>query len=182
MYYPPDIVLVRGEGRLSQLIRIFTRKVGESKTIINHVGLISIARDQPTASMIEALWTVKEHRMQAAYGPPCRDKVAIARPKNLTPDEKRIIIGSAREYLGRPYGVMKIATHWLDYWIGDRFVFRRLTQSEYFPICSFVVAQAYAAAGKDFGVKPGKATPDDIWDFCLGNPDKFKMVRPLKSL
>jgi hypothetical protein len=34
-----------------------------------------------------------------------------------------------------------------------------------YPICSWVVADAFAKVGKDFGVEVGMATPDDIWDF-----------------
>jgi len=46
----------------------------------------------------------------------------------------------------------------------------------------WVVADAFAEAGKDFGVEVGMATPDDIWSFVIKNTDKYKEIHPLKLL
>jgi hypothetical protein len=43
------------------------------------------------------------------------------------------------------------------------------------------VAHAYSKAGKDFGVDPGAAQPDDIWDFIQDNPEKYELIHPLGS-
>ena len=51
-----------------------------------------------------------------------------------------------------------------------------------YPICSWLVAHAFKKAGKTFGVKPGAATPDDIWDFVRSNPDKYETVIELGPL
>ncbi len=48
-----------------------------------------------------------------------------------------------------------------------------------YPICSWLVAHAFACAGKDFGCEAGAATPDDIWDFVTTNADKYVRIHPL---
>ena len=62
------------------------------------------------------------------------------------------------------------------------YVFRRLDQMDKYPICSWLVAHSYKKIGKDFRVPAGAATPDDIWDFCDKNPDKYRRVRSLGLL
>ena len=37
---PGDIFLTRGPGLLSRLIRFFSRSIGESRTKVNHAGLV----------------------------------------------------------------------------------------------------------------------------------------------
>jgi hypothetical protein len=62
------------------------------------------------------------------------------------------------------------------------YIFRRLTQNGDYPICSWLVAHAFAKAGKTFGVQPGAANPDDIWDFIVDNPEKYGEIHPLVQL
>jgi hypothetical protein len=50
------------------------------------------------------------------------------------------------------------------------------------PVCSWLVAQAYAKAGETFGVPPGAASPDDIWDYVTAHPKKYLMLHPLAPL
>jgi len=40
-------------------------------------------------------------------------------------------------------------------------------------------AKAYARAGKTFGVDAWGGTPDDIWDFCIGNRTSMPVIIPL---
>jgi hypothetical protein len=61
-------------------------------------------------------------------------------------------------------------------------VFRRLADSGKYPICSWLVAHAFSKAGKNFGVEPGAAEPDDIWDFVTTHRDKFACMHPLERL
>jgi hypothetical protein len=61
-------------------------------------------------------------------------------------------------------------------------VFRRLTRSDRYPICSWLVACSFKKAGKTFGVAPGAASPDDIWDFCTRETDKYVEVLELGPL
>ena len=42
------------------------------------------------------------------------------------------------------------------------------------------MAYAYAEEGYGFGVEPGSATPDDIWDFVYAHKDRYVMVHPLE--
>ena len=51
-----------------------------------------------------------------------------------------------------------------------------------YPICSWLVAHAFAKAGKTFGVPPGMASPDDIWDFVNEEPEKYSEIMPLGSI
>ena len=61
-------------------------------------------------------------------------------------------------------------------------VFRRVTKDDSYPICSWVVAHAYKAAGKSFGVKAWAANPDHIWDFVNKETDKYDKIRGLRPI
>ena len=108
--------------------------------------------------------------------------VAVYRPLNLPPEEIDIIVAEAREQVGKKYGVLKLFGHLLDWLLLGAYVFRKITRNKKYPICSWLVAHAFAKAGKDFGVKPGAADPDDIWDFIEKNPYKYELVHPLKRI
>ena len=101
---------------------------------------------------------------------------------NLTEEQIATIVDYANAQVGKPYGVLKIATHLLDWCLLGIYLFRRLTQSPNYPICSHLVANAFARVGKHFGVPPGAATPDDIWDFVTQKTDKYRKVRELGRL
>jgi hypothetical protein len=62
------------------------------------------------------------------------------------------------------------------------YVFRRLVPGRRYPICSWVVAESFGKAGKHFGVEPGAASPDDIWDFIEARPDLYETIHPLRPL
>ncbi len=161
---PADIVLTRGTGLLSRLIRFFTRSVGEPRTKANHVGVIVEAGTPPqNAILVEALSRVKKHSLERYVDG--KTQVAIYRATNLTNEEKTVIVKAANRYVGRPYGVFKMFLHLLDWTLQGTYWFRRLSRSDSYPICSWLVAHSYAKAGKYFGVDPGAASPDDIADF-----------------
>jgi hypothetical protein len=179
---PGDVFLTRGRSFISRAIRFFTRGIGESRTKVNHVGLVVEAGDLKEAIVVEALSMVTRHRLWEQYGPPKEDLVAVYRPINLTPEEVKVIVATAERQVGKKYGYLKILVHFLDWLLLGAYVFRRLVPDNKYPICSWVVAHAFSKAGKDFGVEPGMAAPDDIWDFIVGNPDKYQEVRPLTPL
>jgi hypothetical protein len=106
----------------------------------------------------------------------------VFRPLNLTDADLAKVVAKADTYVGRRYGYLKILAHWLDWLLQGAYVFRRLARQDRYPICSWVVAHAFAAAGKHFGVEPGAATPDDIWDFVTGHPDRYREVVALARL
>ena len=178
---PGDIVLTRGEGFLGRAIRFFTRHVGESRTKVNHVGIVVQGGTLEQAVMVEALRHVVRHRLIDEYGGK-RDQVAVFRSTRLAPAELERVVRAANGYVGRSYGYLKIVLHALDWALQGAFVFRRLGQMDSYPICSWLVAQAYSVAGVYFGVAPGAATPDDIWDHVTTHTGEFTRVRPLSRL
>lgn len=178
---PGDIVLTRGPGLLGRAIRFFTRRVGEGKTRVNHVGIVVSGGALATAVMVEALTTVKRHRLVDEYGG-SREQVAIFRPLRLAPEELRRVVAAANGYVGRTYGYLKIVLHALDGLLQGAYVFRRLGRMDRYPICSWLVAHAFGEVGVHFGVAPGAATPDDIWDHVTSRRDEFALVRPLGTV
>lgn len=177
---PADIFLTCGTSIVSRAIRLVTRRFGEGRTQVNHVGIIVEGAPANDAMGVEALSKVVRRRLGAYAG--TSTKVAVYRPTNLTAEQIATIVGASEAYVGRSYGYLKIVTHGLDWLLQGAYVFRRLTNDDNYPICSWVVAQAYAKAGKDFDVAPGAASPDDIWDFLRGNPDKYREIIPLGRL
>jgi hypothetical protein len=173
--------MTQGGGLFSRLIRLGTRRIGEGRTKVNHVGLIVVDGTIDEAIAVEALSTVKRHRFARYRGK--RTNVAVYRPTNLTDEELQTIVAAAERYVGRKYGYRKIAAHFLDWLLQGAYVFRRLTNDDKYPICSWVVAQAFWKAGKDFGVAAGTASPDDIWDFIVKkHPDRYDEIVPLGRL
>lgn len=178
---PCDVFLTKGSGFVSRAIRFFTRRFGERRTQVNHVGMIVEPGSLHSAIAIEALTTVKRHPLGRFAGQRSTG-VAVYRPTNLTPGDVATIVAKAEGYVGRDYGWFKIVTHLADWVLLGAFVFRRLTQEDRYPICSWVVAHAFAAADKNFGVDPGAASPDDIWDFVTANPDTYTEIRGLEPI
>jgi len=160
-----DIFLTRGNHLISRLIRFFSRLIGESRTTVNHVGLIVEPGDLRTAVEIEAIRFVTRRTLWSGYGPPSTDCVAVFRANNLTEDDTRKMAARAQSMVGVRYGWIAIVAHLLDWCLDGACVFGRLVPDMRYPICSWLVADAFAKAGKDFGVAPGAAEPDDIWDY-----------------
>jgi hypothetical protein len=175
---PGDIFLTRGNRFLSRAIRFFTRHVGESRTKVNHVGIVVQGGPLEEAVVVEALRTVVRHELIDEYGGE-RDEVAVFRPARLGPAQLQRIVLEANDYVGRSYGYGKIVLHALDWVLQGAYVFRRLGRMDAYPICSWLVAQAYGTVGVHFGVAPGAASPDDIWDYVTAHPAEFVEVRRL---
>jgi len=194
LFEPGDIFLTRGSSFTSRAIRFFTRSIGEKRTRINHVGIVVQRGDVKTAIVVEALYKVMRHKFWSQYGPPKKDLIAVYRATNLTAEQIKNIVAEAEKQVDKKYGVLMIIAHFLDWLFGrmlgwlfgwqfsDIYLFRRLIPGNKYPICSWVVADAFKEAGKDFGVEIGMATPDDIWDFIQNNPGKYKEIHPLKLL
>jgi len=192
---PCDIMATRSKGRLGRLIRFFTRRIGESKSRVNHIGQVVHGGTLETAIVVEALSPRVVHRpLWDGYGCKSAPDATIFRPLNLTDEDIAVITRTAESYVGRRYGYLKLGTNLLDWVatniraaipIGERrdvYLFRRLTHDDNYPMCSWITSHSYAKRGKDFGVKAGAATPDDIWDFCLSHPEKYAVIVPLGSL
>lgn len=192
---PADIVCTKSKGKLGKLIRFFTRHIGEPRTQVNHVGVITVGGISSNAVIVEALKHVRRCYLAEGYGGDDAPDIAVFRPKNLTEMERFLVASKAESQVGKNYGYLKLLTHFGDWGVtaaksaitlgrcrGDVYFFRRLTKNGNYPICSWLVSHAYAFVGKDFGVDAGAASPDDIWDFCIENPDKYLMVMPLGNL
>ncbi len=179
---PGDIFFTRGSGLLSRAIRVCTRSFGEKRTKVNHVGVVVEAGGIQTAMVVEALIKVRKHRLWKQYGSSKRQQVAVYRAKKLKPEQIEIIVAEANEQVGRPYGFVKIIAHLLDWLLTGAYVFRRLTSDPRYPICSWLVAHSYSKAGEQFGVAPGAADPDDIWDFVEKRADIYESIIDLGSL
>ena len=166
---------------VSRAIRFFTRRFGESRTKVNHVGIIVEGGTLHSAIAVEALTEVKRHAL-GRYAKRPGTEVAVYRPTGLTPDQIATIVAKAESYVGRDYGWVKIATHLADWALLGAYVFRRLTDDDRYPICSWVVAHAFGAADKHFDVEPGAASPDDIWDFVTTTPEEYVEIRGLEPI
>jgi hypothetical protein len=176
-----DIFLTRGRGFVSRAIRFFSRRVGERRTKVNHVGLVVVDGSFHDAIVVEARRKVLRHRLGEAYGGKT-DEVAVYRPVRLSPDQIRRAVKAGEDYVGRSYGYGKIVLHALDWALQGAYVFRRLGRMDDYPICSWLVAHAYGKAGVNFGVPPGAATPDDIWDHLVAHPGDFVSVGDLTRI
>jgi len=179
---PADLFLTQGPSLVSRLIRLFTRQIGESRTQVNHVGVVVQGGPLREAIVVEALSTVRRHRLWRRYGPPKKDRVAIYRPLDLSADQIAQVVAGAEGYVGRKYGWFMLVAHLLDWTLQGAYVFRRLAGVDRYPICSWVVAHAFLKAGKDFGVAPGAADPDDIWDYVVAHHARYARIHPLEPL
>jgi len=173
--HPCDIVFFTSKSKLSGLIRFMTRSIGEPKSIASHVGIIVDGGELWNAVLIEAQTKVNRHTMGEAYGKK-KDEFVVFRPINLTPKEKDAIILKSESYVGDSYGYIKLLAYFGDWLLNGANVFRRLCRIDSKPICSYLVARSFEAAGKDFGVPGYSASPDDMWDFCVEHGDKYQFV------
>lgn len=178
---PCDIFFTHGDGWFSRFIRFGELHPGDLKSLINHTGIAVEDGTLSTANVVEALATVKKHTLLSQYHGQT-DKVAIFRPLGLTDDQKKLISDKALDYVGRDYGWFKILAHTADFFTGGHYIFRRIANSDNYPICSWVVAHAYSKAGLTFGCDPGQANPDDIWDFCMKHPEKYQLIFNLQRV
>lgn len=181
VYLPGDIILTRGNSLLARAIRICSRSWGEARTEVNHSGVV-VTSGQPInsprgATVIEAMRKVLWRPLAEHTSP-----IIIFRPMDLTPEQLEAIAERALSYNGRTYGYGKIVLHFLDWCLGGAYLFRRLGRMARYPICSWVVADAYFSVGESFGVSPGQAQPDDIYDYCMEHWEKYRVVHPLLPL
>lgn len=178
---PGDIFLTQGDSFVSKAIRVLTRDRGESRTEVNHVGVVTQKGGIHSAVIVEASSKVIRRHM-GAYAKSTSTKVAIYRLKSLRSEEKCAIVTAANAYVGKKYGYLKIVAHFLDWCLGGVYFFRRMAMMDNYPICSWLVAYAYLNAGLGFGVEASGASPDDIWDWVTDPENGYEEVHPLELL
>ena len=186
MKYELGDIIISGSKKnnwLGRGIRLFTRSPGEPATRATHVAMVlGIAGKGRLidCTVIEAVSKgVKLHR----YGKPY--KCVVYRARDLDEDEKDCIYNEAWKLRGTKYGYVRILAHALD-WVTTRgklnsYKWRKRMKGGKLAgrECSNVIAYLWSKCrGKDFGVPPYGASPDDIDDYCLWNPRKYLVVRP----
>lgn len=179
---PGDHFYTRSSAFLGKAIRVCTRTLGEKRTLVNHVGTVVQGGPIDECVVVEAPVTVQKHRLWYRYGPPCTDKVAIYRYKNLTFEQQGLMVDKMLSYVGKDYGYLKLVTHALDWFLQGAYVFRRLTVSDNYPICSWASAHSDEKVGITFGVDANAANPDDMWDYTLKHPEEWECIMPLQRL
>lgn len=179
---PADIFLSRSRGIGSWLIRFFTRSIGESRSEVSHVGIVVEGGPLEKVMIVESRGRTRRRLFFRRYGRKRNYDVALYRPLHLSSEERAIIVRAALAYVGKKYSYFKILLHLLDWVLQGAYVFRRLGGISDYPICSWLVAHAFAKAGETFGVEPDAADPDDVWDFVNAHSEKYKMLWTLSPL
>lgn len=166
-----DILLVEGASWLSDAIRTMTTEPGEGPTRFSHTGLILtppvIGKGFYTSMVVEALGSGVKVRELSAY----KGRVfEVWRYTDASLAGNAVKPALDRE--GERYGYTKLILHLAD-WVllRNRFrLFRRASFIDRWPICSYLVAEAYAAAGYPWPCpsggeyNPRMMTPDDVSD------------------
>ena len=166
-----DIILVRGKGWFAERILAVATEIDNGEpAVVSHVGMFVCERH-----VVEALFTkgvVTSTYPQSFQGV----EYIIASPLNLTEMERSLVALAALQFSARRYGTYGIALQAMDYLFKTRWFSRTLDLGyDYCSFCSYVVAHAFSDIKKYFGVDPASAMPDDIWDFVVGNPDKYSI-------
>lgn len=181
-----DIVFAQSKGLVGGAIRWFTRLPGEEKTQVNHVGVMADAEN-----IVEALARTVKRPLAEGYA---GKVVAIYRLRDLPAAQAAIVVAKAESYIGRKYGVLKVVAHAIDRFLGGRYIARRITRMDRYPMCSWLAEKSYMAiapwlvaralceAGRTFGVPDGSADPDHIWDWVTKHPQHWECVWPLGRL
>jgi len=170
-----DLALVRNRSLMGRIIRWATRSRGEEPTYANHVGVILNSGEMPThwhaAAIVEAQKKVVHRPFRALEG---RDMV-IFRPLTLTQPQQRAIRNELLYHVGHGYAWWKLGVHLYAKLTGHKAPLKWVDTSGS-DICSDLVAKAWKRAGLTFGVRAKFATPDDIFDYCVANPQKYERV------
>ena len=166
---PADIIATRSNTWLSRIIRKGeTRADNGEPALVSHVGLF-IAPD----IVIQALSRVVTTAYPKGFED---DEYVVLSPTEISNANRRLIVEAALSYSSNSYGWLKILGQGLDVVFRTRWFMKHVFTLDKFPICSYVVAQAYKSIGLDFGVPTTTTTPDDILDFAIENSDKYVVV------
>lgn len=168
---PGDVVLTRGMSVPAKLIRVGTKEPAErQKSRVNHAGIIVCGGGVNKARIVESLDSGTVERPLSAYRTVEADSATVYRLQPITDDQRAAVAHIARSYVGRDYGWAMVAAHAADWLIGSRWFFRGMIPASANPVCSGVVAIAYAAIGYRFrAIPPHTVQPDDIWDDVTNN-------------
>jgi hypothetical protein len=148
-----DVILVRGSSWLAHGILAATGNT------VSHVGLV-ISVDPPIC--IEALTRVKTNLLAVTIGNV--EKAYVGSDPTLSDVERNAIVAKALTLSSASYGWTELALQLADAafhstWPTDHLSFELRKH----PICSFLVATAYACVGRSFDKESQSVTPADCY-------------------
>lgn len=161
-----DILAVRGTGFLSKGI---LRLTGNT---VSHVGLV--ISDNPVVLVLEALNRVKTDTIEESLKDV--ENAYLFRPLNVDETDINTIIRAASKASTNSYGWFSLGLQLADILFRTR-LFTDHIYNDRHPICSYLVAEAYGAAGLTFGkLLYQSITPADIFNFAKINSDKYQCI------
>ena len=176
-----DILAVRGSGWLSDGIARaeYGDKLGkvEPRFSATHVGLfLAPGNDTSIAIDIEALNRVKTNVLRTSTASVIH--AYVLHDISLTDIQRSTLLEVACSFSAADYGYLDLGAQWLDatfktnWWTGwlTSYLAHR-------PICSYVVAAAYAAIRLDFGVADSSCRPSDIMTFASAHPELYQVTQ-----
>ena len=173
-----DVVLTTSSHWLSRGIRWATRRRNEDPSRASHAAIVDdFMVPLPEVTIIEAGSTgVRKGKMSQWYG--ADDMVSVWRPENMSILEREEVVQVIRARIGQGYPYLKLALHLIDEkLLGGKTRARKLKLIDSL-VCSTLVGSGFHAKGRTFGKDdPLGLTPDDIEDFMIANPDKWRQVR-----
>lgn len=180
-----SIFLTSGTAWLSRWIAFFSKHGNESETVATHVGLVTEKGliNQSGFLFGEAMEALKCIIRWPLINRRVDERFIVFRPVNIGRKDLNDIVNYAKTREGRKYGYKAILFHALDGILGkifgkDVLYFRKkFIKSWDAKVCSSFVGTIFGKFGYTFGTRRGHfLTPDDIWDFCVENPDKWEFV------
>lgn len=169
-YRPGDIIAFRGRNWFSRQI------LKHSGNTVSHVGMI--VGTEPTL-ITEALWRVRTHALAEALDG-C-DRAWLISDYSLPQNVRDKIVLRASLLSADGYGIAGILLQAIDVacnttWFTDH-LGGHLARH---PICSYLVASAYAMYGLTFGKKMAESvTPADIFTFAKEHPEIYTVTEIL---
>ena len=179
-----DRVFVYGHKNISELIRVFEGlldlRVDGQVSIANHVGCISKFEDD-TIYMLEAVWPRFSENLLSKYDDG-ETEMLIMRDVTINDLQcQQVVAYIRREFKGKLYNVVAIGTQLFDNVVS--FIRRKktiiLSKLNWLklPICSRALAIADSEVlGHNYDVHPAAASPDDMLDYILRKPKKYKII------
>lgn len=166
---------------VSFLIRFMSTSSGEGPTFANHVAMV-LRVEGNSILLVEALGKrgFVQTLLAERYGDTRRFEVRVARHQKLVSMNATLMLRRIAHLRDKKYGTFKILAHATDYALtqlwhsmggpGECKWFRKLCRNGDYPICSWAVADIYAAGGLPFRTSTPEAQPDDLYDECNTSP------------
>lgn len=173
---PGDVGFTRSNTKLGAVIRYVDVSPDGRPTWANHMlmfttpGVVGNVPVHQQAMAVEAQWHVEHKPWWDRHKDEPGNRIRVYRPLFLRRlEDVDVIVARALEHVGARYGYWKLGAHALDrYLFNGEKVISSLLFLDSRPICSYLVADAYAEAGylEAFGQDPQGVSPDSGLDFC----------------